>query len=50
MDFGKLVEQVREEYDYDYDRAYAYLASAFYVIATEEQVARIADGIGRGIK
>ncbi len=48
--FGELIEQVRTTHDYTYDQAYAYLASAFFAIAKDEDVVRISETIGISLK
>lgn len=43
---GELLEQVREEHNYNYDQAYAYLASAFFTLADDEDIVRVSESIG----
>lgn len=44
--FGELLEQVRSAHKYNYDQAYAYLASAFFTLASDEDIIRVSESIG----
>jgi formylmethanofuran dehydrogenase subunit D len=44
--FGQLVEQVKTTHNYTNDQAYAYLASAFFTLASDKDVVRVSETIG----
>ena len=43
--YGGLLKAIQENLGFSYEGAQAYLASAFYVIATDEQLERVAKSI-----
>jgi hypothetical protein len=48
--FGQLVEQVKTTHNYTSDQAYAYLASAFFALAKDEDVIRVSETIGISLR
>jgi hypothetical protein len=43
--YGQLIEKVRDCYNFSREQAEIYLASAFYVLANDETVNRIANSL-----
>ena len=43
--YGSLLKDIQEKLGYSYESAQAYLASALYVIASDEQLARVNNSI-----
>ena len=43
--YGKLLEAIQNNLGFSYESAQAYLSSALYVIATDEQLERVAKSI-----
>jgi len=48
--FGELVEKVKTTHDYTDAQAYAYLASAFFALAKDEDVVRVDETIGISLR
>jgi formylmethanofuran dehydrogenase subunit D len=44
--FGELIEKVKTTHNYTNDQAYAYLASSFFTLASDEDVVRVFESIG----
>ena len=43
--YGSLLKDIQEKLGFSYESAQAYLASALYVIASDEQLARVNNSI-----
>jgi hypothetical protein len=48
--FGQLVEQVKTTHNYSDSQAYAYLASAFFALASDKDVVRVSESIGISLR
>jgi hypothetical protein len=48
--FGQLVDQVKSAHNYSDAQAYAYLASAFFTLASDEDVERVSETIGISLR
>ena len=45
MKYGELIKLLQDKLGFSYEGAQGYLASAFYVIATDEQIKRVEESI-----